>query len=727
MAIEKYDVLIVTTAKDFLRLQSNYPRLVRYMQGRNLIFVGSKEVGELVQKAGMGERVTYLNEDEILPFDEVHKVMKCALQCDELARGVTGWYYQQFLKMKYSFLCEDDYYLMWDGDTIPCKPFSMFSDESGQPYLDLKREYHEEYFNTLSKLFPGMHKVIEQSFISEHMLMKCDIMQKLIRDIEGNKNLKGNTFYEKIIYAIDSDKLKSNSFSEFETYGTYVAFRYPDAYKLREWHSFRYGASFFDAEEITDSDYKWLGKDFDAISFEKNQSVREDHKDAFTKKEYQEKLSARQILEIVQGTFKEGYMEVWDDSEKKYETYEKLGDAYLGANKKQAFLCYENAEFLCKDEAHKKVITVKKESLLKQGVHVPKASIVIVSYNCQYMMEKCIESIRQNCAPDSYEMVVLDNASTDGVTEWLKEQEDINLLLSDENMGFPAGCNVGVQYAGPENDIFFLNNDTRMAPNALFWLRMGLYANDKIGATGCVANYCGNDQQIDVEFSLPNQYLEWAEENVNVPMDEPYEERNRLCGFAMLIKRTVLNQVGGMDENLSPGYLDDDDLSVRIRMAGYQLYICHNSFIYHAGSQSFCNRSDVEEIYKRNYFYLLNKWGYDIPTYSMANLEAVSEIKCDSQKEIRVLEIGAGSGSTLARIKFLYPNAEVYGVEECEKAALYGAESIPIYVGKIENVVEKLPMDFFDYIICTKRKPEDDFSNITELVSELLKENGKIL
>ncbi len=307
----KYDILIMITPKDFLRLKNNYHRLVRNMPARKLIFVGSTEVGELVQQLDLGERVDFINEDDILPFASVHTIMQDVLQTQDVPRGITGWYYQQFLKMQYSFVCEDDYYLVWDGDTIPCKPFSMFAEDGVTPYFDLKREYHEEYFVTLDKLLPGMHKCIEPSFISEHMLINCQIMKALIDDIMNNFQLSGESFFERIIRCIDVSKLTSNSFSEFETYGTYTCFKFLNSYRLRNWHSFRYAACFFDPDEISDEDYAWLGKDFDAVSFEKNQSVREDHKDVFTKKEYQEKLSARQILEIAQQEFEEGYIEIW--------------------------------------------------------------------------------------------------------------------------------------------------------------------------------------------------------------------------------------------------------------------------------------------------------------------------------------------------------------------------------------------------------------------------------
>lgn len=308
-----YDVLIVITAKDFLRLQANYHRLVRNMPVGSLIFIGSGEVGELVEKAGLGSRVKFINENDILPFEKVHEVMKAALQVKELPGGITGWYYQQFLKMQYSAVCGKDYYMVWDGDTIPCRSLQMFRKPEGIPYLDLKSEYHEEYFITLGKLLPGLRKCIEKSFIAEHMLIRSDIMRSLIQEIMQNPSLQGDAFYERIVRCIDREKLTENSFSEFETYGTYVCSRYPDAYRLRNWHSLRYGGCFFDPDTISDADYEWLGRDFDAISFEKGHTVQEEQKDLFTKKEYQQKLSARQILEMVQQEFEEGYKEEWED------------------------------------------------------------------------------------------------------------------------------------------------------------------------------------------------------------------------------------------------------------------------------------------------------------------------------------------------------------------------------------------------------------------------------
>nr|MCR4743929.1 hypothetical protein [Lachnospiraceae bacterium] len=216
------------------------------------------------------------------------------------------------LKYKLSERVSDEYYLVWDGDTVPCKEFSMFSAD-GIPYFDTKHEYHKTYFDDLARILPGMQKIIEQSFISEHMLFNVKLVRDLIKKIELNDKIAGRQFWEKIIYSLTALELNETGFSEYETYGTYVAYTDMFAYRMREWHSFRYGSMFFDINRISESDLEWLGHDFFAISFEKNQQVRDDTVGIFDNPEYQRKFSAKQILLIAQEEFGEGALkEKWD-------------------------------------------------------------------------------------------------------------------------------------------------------------------------------------------------------------------------------------------------------------------------------------------------------------------------------------------------------------------------------------------------------------------------------
>ena len=311
---QNYNTYIVITPSDFARVQSQYGRMVSMLPTGKLMFVGSNKVGELVRACNLGDRVSFIAEDDLIPFADVWSVMndhlKGLLQGDTVPRGAVGWYYQQFLKLELAKHCEDEFYMTWDGDTIPCRPVQMFA-EDGRPYLHNKNEYHELYFTTMGKLIPGMRKLIRGSFISEHMMFHVQMVKDMVKAIEANASLVGDTYWEKILRAIEPIQIHQSAFSEFETYGTFVALRRPDLYRIREWHSFRLGGEFFDLNTICDRDYIWLGKDFDAISFEKGHIVREDNKNLFDNPDYQEKLTAKQMLLAAQEVFNGGYIESW--------------------------------------------------------------------------------------------------------------------------------------------------------------------------------------------------------------------------------------------------------------------------------------------------------------------------------------------------------------------------------------------------------------------------------
>ncbi|MDE7224112.1 MAG: HAD-IIIC family phosphatase [Acetatifactor sp.] len=357
---------------------------------------------------------------------------------------------------------------------------------------------------------------------------------------------------------------------------------------------------------------------------------------------------------------------------KKYELYYMLGCYYLPDNVDQAYLCFQNALQYCGQGEDAELIAAEMEELTRTGqVTVRNVAIVIVSYNICYMMQKNIESIRETLLPGTYQIIVIDNASEDGVRDWLREQPDIQLIENAQNVGFAPACNQAVRViresSDGQEDIFLLNNDTRLAPNALFWLRMGLYQDRRVGATGSLSNYAGNRQQLDIEFSLPGEYLDYGAK-LNIPIEAPYEERVRLSGFAMLIKGHVWDETGGMDEAFAPGYFEDDDISMKILMAGYRLLLCRNSFVYHAGSQSFSHCQDVDELLVAHYQMFVQKYGFDILEHAYAS-DDVAGMPFSAEDAFNVLQIGSGLGADLKYIRSQFPYANVVGIETDE--ALY--------------------------------------------------------
>ena len=381
-----------------------------------------------------------------------------------------------------------------------------------------------------------------------------------------------------------------------------------------------------------------------------------------------------------------------------YELYFLLGNYYESVNLYQAWLCYENAEFYCSQDEDRELIGQYKSGIEGQGVKPRQTSIVILSYNLKDICVQCLKSIKQNNPKSAYEIVVVDNASTDGIREWLREQEDITLICNDENVGFPAGCNQGIEGSQPENDILLLNNDTIMLPNSLFWLRMGLYEEQEIGAVGSVCNYAGNNQVVEKNFHSMDEVIDYAITH-NIPEKNALEKKIWLVGFALLINRKAIDEIGLLDTLYSPGSFEDDDIGVRLRYAGWKVYLCHNSFIFHYGSGAGQNRKTWNEREYINSIKFKGKWGFDILKYTNPRDNLISLIKRNREEAIHVLEVGCGGGATLARIQYLFPNAVVKGIESLENVAKLGTNQIDIIQGNIETMQIPYEKKYFDYII----------------------------
>lgn len=332
--------------------------------------------------------------------------------------------------------------------------------------------------------------------------------------------------------------------------------------------------------------------------------------------------------------------------------------------------------------------------------HMNKTAIVILTYNNLQYNKDCIASIRKYTESGTYELVVVDNNSTDGTREWLKTQTDIKLQLNDENVGFPKGCNMGIALAEKDSDILLLNNDTIVTPKWLENLRLCLYSSDTIGAAGAVSNHDENLQGVDFHYETLDEMLPLAEKN-NISDSGRWEEKLILIGYCVLLKRDVLNQVGPLDEIYSPGYVEDNDLSLRIVSAGYKLMLCHDCFIHHyLGSKFRENPNQFFPVLYANRAKFKAKWGFE--TYVSDEIK-YSELTIfdepDQFKPINVLDIGCGLGATLLKVKKKYPNAQLYGLEP-NPAVCAVAKHV---AHTVTNPVDAFPLDFpenfFDDII----------------------------
>jgi GT2 family glycosyltransferase len=418
---------------------------------------------------------------------------------------------------------------------------------------------------------------------------------------------------------------------------------------------------------------------------------------------------------------------------KNYELYLILGNYYTEKNPDQAYLSYENALYFAQKQGEsaledaETIRAILEDYKNTKQISVRNVSFIILSYNTLEYTKLCIQSIRDTCKKGCYEIVVIDNASSDGSVQWLREQDDIVLQENTENAGFPGGCNQGIRLTDENNDIFLLNSDTLMMNNSLYQLRMGLYECERHGATGAVTNYAANRQEAYKEGKNIEDYYKYAYRN-NIPCANPYEIKSMLIMFAMLIRRDVFNLVGELDERFNPGNYEDNDYGVRILEAGFLNILCWNSFIYHYGSKSFGkDASKYTQVIRRNRAAFKDKWGFAPHYYMYARNEIVGLVDADIDDEIRVLEVGCGLGDTLAAIKYKFPKAELHGIELVEKIAELGRRKFDIKCGNIENY-EFSPEDKYDYIVLADVLEHlYDPNKILQKMKRQLKENGCIL
>lgn len=230
----------------------------------------------------------------------------------------------------------------------------------------------------------------------------------------------------------------------------------------------------------------------------------------------------------------------------------------------RAYLCFENSlQYAGSEENRNNIFETINELKEKHTVKVDNYSIVILTYNNLEYTKKCINSIRETNKLSNYEIIIVDNNSKDETPNWLESEKDVKFIINDENKGFPTGCNQGISIAEKSNDIFLLNNDVVIMPNSNFNLRMALYSKDNIGAAGAVSNKVGYYQIIETQCDSIDEYYSYALRN-NITNENKYNHRLKLVGFALLIKREVLENIEILDKKFTPGNYGDDDISLRI-------------------------------------------------------------------------------------------------------------------------------------------------------------------
>jgi len=216
-------------------------------------------------------------------------------------------------------------------------------------------------------------------------------------------------------------------------------------------------------------------------------------------------------------------------------------------------------------------------------------SIIILTWNALDYTKKCVHSI-QNHTKYPHEIILVDNASTDGTVEYLrnlvKGHSNYKLIENRENRGFAAGNNQGVSAASGEY-VMLLNNDVLVSDGWLESLVESLERDEKIGMVGPITNsISGRQQVISIPYADEKGFHEFAQ-GIRRTYKGRLTPRNRVAGFAVLIKKALYKEVGGLDESFGTGNYEDDDLCLKVSGKGYAIMVDEGVFIHHYRSQTF--------------------------------------------------------------------------------------------------------------------------------------------
>jgi len=212
----------------------------------------------------------------------------------------------------------------------------------------------------------------------------------------------------------------------------------------------------------------------------------------------------------------------------------------------------------------------------------PKVSIVIPVYNKILYTLNCLDSILEHTTDISYEVIVVDDKSTDSTPKRLAEVTNIKVIRADKNQGFVGSCNAGAAEARGEY-IMFLNNDTKVTPGWLSKLAVTLDRDAFCGGVGSKLVYPDGRLQ-EAGGIIWEDASGWNYGKFDNPEKPEYNyvrEVDYCSGAALMVRRSLLEKLGGLDERYAPAYWEDADLCFAIRRLGYRVLYQPASVVVH--------------------------------------------------------------------------------------------------------------------------------------------------
>ena len=255
----------------------------------------------------------------------------------------------------------------------------------------------------------------------------------------------------------------------------------------------------------------------------------------------------------------------------------------------------------------------------------PTASVIVLTWNALEYTRLCAESLLAY-TDLRHELIFVDNGSRPDTIAFLEDlaahHENVRVILNGENLGFAAGNNVGIAAARGDY-VCLLNSDTVVTEDWLERLITAAEADPKVGLVGPVTNSITGNQRLSRtgydENSL--QGLDAFAAKRAVKEARRTEQALWIVGFCMLIRKDLIERIGGLDEGFGQGNYEDTDYCLRAFLAGYHSIVAKDCFVHHFGSRSFVEgRVDYATQIDEKFEIFRRKWHLDPSVRVTGNL-----------------------------------------------------------------------------------------------------------
>lgn len=359
---------------------------------------------------------------------------------------------------------------------------------------------------------------------------------------------------------------------------------------------------------------------------------------------------------------------------RRFDLYYRLGNLYRKMNLDElARAVYRRAQALNVEDASRQEIdrliaecgaAIRTNSALKDKP--PVVSIIVLAYNHLDYTKSCLESILQYTSHLNYELITVDNGSSDGTGEYLNSLPHTKKVTLQTNAGPVNGFNAGMLVAEGRYTSCISNDfivTTRWMDNLLACME----SDERIGFASPGASSVSNNQQIVCpESGLAEMQRFAAAYNISDP--SKWEERVRLLPCVLMVRTDVLTEVGYFDPRFAFGEFADDDISFRIRRAGYKLVFAKDTFVHHYGSVTVGEDQRKHQSLEKSRLifeekYSLDAWrdsNFDVHLLN-ASLERYPNLtdsnKPGGEHPIHILGINGKCGATTLQIRNLLRQA----------------------------------------------------------------------